>query len=106
MNTISPEITVGEIAALLPASARVLEQLGIDFCCGGGVAFDQACRQSNLDPAAVWEEIQQRTGAAEASCGPDWQSAPLDSLIDHILSTHHVYMKAQLPRLRACWPRS
>ena len=29
----------------------------------------------------------------------DWQAAPLSALIDHILTTHHAYMKAQLPRL-------
>jgi regulator of cell morphogenesis and NO signaling len=100
MNTLSPEITVGELAARMPASAQVFEQFGIDYCCGGGQAFDQACRTRGLDPAAVLEEIERQahpaTGAAPQ---PDWQTTSLDLLIDHIVGTHHVYMKTRLPRL-------
>jgi regulator of cell morphogenesis and NO signaling len=31
----------------------------------------------------------------------DWMQAPLSTLIDHILDTHHAYMKVQLPRVEA-----
>jgi len=97
MSTLTAEMTVGEIAAQAPGSVRVLERLGIDYCCGGGVAFDQACRERHLDPAAVRAEI-----AAAGQTTPeetDWQAAPVGSLIDHILSTHHVFTKRELPRL-------
>jgi regulator of cell morphogenesis and NO signaling len=50
-----------------------------------------------------------RTAAEPAGRSPDlandlandWPTAPLGSLIDHILTTHHAYMKSQLPRLSA-----
>jgi len=32
---------------------------------------------------------------------PDWMSAPLEELIDHIVGTHHVYLRQALPRLTA-----
>ncbi|MGA3018317.1 MAG: iron-sulfur cluster repair di-iron protein [Bryobacteraceae bacterium] len=100
MSMLSPQITVGELAARMPASAPVFEQFGIDYCCGGGQPFDQVCRTRGLDPAAVLAEIERR---ADPACGagpqPDWPSAPLNLLIDHIVGTHHVYMKTQLPRL-------
>jgi regulator of cell morphogenesis and NO signaling len=100
MTTLSPEITVGELAARMPASAQVFEQFGIDYCCGGGQAFDQVCRARGLDPAAVLEEIERQPHPAiTAAPQPDWQSTPLSLLIDHIAGTHHVYMKTQLPRL-------
>jgi len=100
MGMFSPEITVGELAARMPASARVLEQFGIDYCCGGSQAFEQVCRRRGLDPAAVLEEIERQADpAGGAPPPPDWQSTPLNLLIDHIVGTHHVYMKTQLPRL-------
>ena len=93
-------MTVGEIAARMPASVRVLEQLGIDFCCGGQAPFSEACQARSLDPAAVLEQIE-RSAAGATAAAPDWQSAPLASLIDHILNTHHAYLKSELPRLEA-----
>ena len=100
MSILSTEITVGELAARMPGCAQVFERFGIDYCCGGGQAFDQVCRTRGLDPAAVLEEIEgQAHPASTAAPQPDWQSTPLNLLIDHIASTHHVYMKTQLPRL-------
>src|ERR1039458_3051187 len=100
MSTLSSEITVGELAARMPASAQVFEQFGIDYCCGGWQAFNQACRTRGLDPAAVLEAIERQADPASgAAPQPDWQSAPLNLLIDHIAGTHHVYTKTQLPRL-------
>jgi len=32
---------------------------------------------------------------------PDWSSAPLEGLIDHIVGAHHVYLRQALPRLTA-----
>jgi regulator of cell morphogenesis and NO signaling len=102
MITISSEVTVGQVVAQLPQSALVFEQFGIDYCCGGGQALGQACASRGLDPAAVLEEIERRAGApTNQNAQPDWQSAPLNLLIDHIVGTHHVYMKTNLPRLEA-----
>jgi regulator of cell morphogenesis and NO signaling len=100
MTTLTPERTVGQIAAALPASVRVFEKHGIDFCCGGALPLTDACRRLGLDPALLLHEIDQ-AGQAPAPDATDWMTAPLPALMDHILDTHHVYMKAQLPRLEA-----
>jgi regulator of cell morphogenesis and NO signaling len=100
MTTFAPPLTVGEIAARFPGSVRVFEKHRIDFCCGGKVPLEEACGKRGLDPAALLEEIQAVT-AAPAADATDWQSADLGALMDHILTTHHAYMKAELPRLEA-----
>ena len=41
--------TVGSIVAQQPALSRVFEQAGIDYCCGGKIPLDQACRKKGLD---------------------------------------------------------
>jgi regulator of cell morphogenesis and NO signaling len=98
MTTFTPELTVGEIAAKLPGSVRVFEKYRIDFCCGGKTPLEDACAKSGLDTAAVLEEIE-NVAAGPAPDTTDWQNADLDRLIDHILETHHAYMKIELPRL-------
>jgi regulator of cell morphogenesis and NO signaling len=101
MIAINPEATVGEIAAGQPLSVRVFEQLGIDYCCGGQSALRGACRAKGLDPADVLLKIQTAAEPAHPAAHPteDWLAASLGSLTDHILATHHAYMKSQLPRL-------
>src|SRR5262245_14092195 len=99
MKTLTPHMTVAEIAAGRPASVKVFEQHRVDFCCGGKAPLEQACRTLGLDPAALIAEIEEsELPAWEAR---DWNAVPLCELIDHILSVHHRYLKTELPRLAA-----
>jgi len=99
MKTISPEVTVGEVAATQPASVRVFEAHGIDFCCGGKKPLNEACRERNIDPDLLMREIETAVdGGAEER---DWTKAEVNDLIDHIISAHHAYLKTELPRLEA-----
>ena len=100
MTTTTTGRTVGEIAAEFPASVRVFEKHGIDFCCGGKIPVTEACGRKGLDPAVLLAEIDQAV-QAPAEVPTDWLTAPLPALIDHILDTHHAYMKAQLPTVEA-----
>ncbi len=100
MTTSTTDRTVGQIAAEFPASVRIFEKHGIDFCCGGKLPVDRACAAKSLDPAVLMAEIEQAV-QAPAEDPTDWMNAPLSTLIDHILETHHAYMKVQLPRVEA-----
>lgn len=88
---------VGEIAAHSLAAVRVFEDHGIDYCCGGQRPLEQACREKGLDPAVILAELD--AARAEPSAGRDWTGAKLRDLIEHILRTHHDYLKRELPRL-------
>ena len=100
MTTSTIDRTVGQIAAESPAAVRVFEKYGIDFCCGGKIPVAEACCRKGLDAALLLAEIDQAI-QAPAEDQTDWLTAPLPALIDHILETHHVYMKTQLPRVEA-----
>jgi regulator of cell morphogenesis and NO signaling len=102
MNTLSAEMTVGEIAARHPGSVRVFEKHHIDFCCGGKLPIGQACQAQGLNASAVLEEIGEAL-AVPSGTAPEsaWESAPLNALIDHIIEAHHAYLKTELPRLGA-----
>jgi regulator of cell morphogenesis and NO signaling len=91
--------TVGEMVAERPTRARVFERLGIDYCCGGKQPLETACRQKGLDAALVAEELAAFEQSDQSPAEPGWINSRLTDLIDHILTTHHVYLKRELPRL-------
>ncbi len=97
--TTKPYPTVGEIVANYPASSRFFERLGIDYCCGGKRPLDEACAERNLDAETVLRMLD--VNPLEASFGHEknWSNATLTELCDHIETTHHAYLKNELPRL-------
>lgn len=95
-NHIEP--TVAELVTLNFSRARVFEQLGIDYCCGGNISLSEACRKQGLDPQAVQQRL------AEADQGPnrptlDPQHTSPDILAGYIESVYHVPLKYELVRL-------
>jgi regulator of cell morphogenesis and NO signaling len=89
--------TVGEVAAGSASAASILERHGIDYCCAGKRPFEDACRERGLSPASVAREIAAATTPQAQS--KEWSSASLRELIRHIISTHHEYLKVELPRI-------
>ncbi len=90
---------VGELVAQRPARARVFEELGIDYCCGGKRPLEEVCEEKGLDVARVADRLER--AEAPASDEVDWKGRSMSELADHIERTHHVYLKAELPRLGA-----
>ena len=95
--TVDTAKTVRELAVELPQATRVFEQLGIDYCCGGSRTLEQACAAARVPVSQVLESLA-GTGAA-SSAASDWTAASMSELIDHIVATHHAYVKSETPRL-------
>lgn len=95
---LSTETTVSRLVAERPSRARVFESLGIDYCCGGEKPLAEACAEAGVDAEAVLRDLERReTGVAEER--PDWMALGMGELVDHIVETHHDYLRAELPRL-------
>ena len=98
-SSFSEASTVGEIVIAQPLLARVFERVGIDFCCGGKKTLAAACAAKGLDPATV---VVMLDAAAQLSGPPpavDAARMSLTALVDHIETTHHAYLKQELPSL-------
>jgi len=94
--------TVRELAIEIPNATRTFEKLGIDYCCGGGKSLSDACMHAHLPVGDVLRALEQGgsfTPATEGSL-PDFTNGALGSLIEHIVTTHHVYVKQEIPRLQ------
>jgi regulator of cell morphogenesis and NO signaling len=90
--------TVREIALEQPSSIRVFEQYGIDYCCGGRKPLAEACAAKNVEVDAVIAALE-AAAAKPSHSDEDWARKPLASVVAHIVTTHHAYVKRELPRL-------
>jgi regulator of cell morphogenesis and NO signaling len=90
--------TVREIALEQPSSIRVFEHYGIDYCCGGRKPLAEACTATAVEVDEVIAALEAAAGTP-APLAKDWSQTAMESLIHHIVVTHHAYVKNELPRL-------
>jgi len=95
----NPDATVGAVAARVPAAKAAFERLGIDYCCGGNGKLRDELAGKNITSEELIEAIQQAESARSGGADRDWSTASVTELVDHILATHHDFMKRGLPRV-------
>lgn len=96
----TPNQTVREIALENPASVRVFEAFGIDYCCGGRKPLAEACAAKSLPIEKVLDALESASTTL-AGDAEDWNGRTLAALAAHIVDTHHAYVRKELPRLEA-----
>jgi len=98
--TPDPTRTVREIAIDNPATVRLFESLGIDYCCGGRRPLSEACELAHVP---VTEALRMLTeiGTATSSDEKAWGKVSFHDLVGHITTTHHSYVRQEGPRLEA-----
>jgi regulator of cell morphogenesis and NO signaling len=89
--------TVGGLVAERPCRARVFEEFGIDYCCGGRRTLREACERRGVRLDVVLRRLA--AADAERPNEVDWTGSPLGTLCDHIVETHHAFLKYELPRV-------
>ena len=96
-----PTKTVREYALEIPASTRIFEKLGIDYCCGGGKSLADACAQAGVALDEVLSSLI--TNATSEGNFPDdeWHTMSQAELITHIVEKHHAFTREELERLEA-----
>ena len=98
MNTVSADRTVGDLVTEQPGRAKVFEDLGIDYCCGGHRPLTEACAEKGIDPENVLAQLARVDAARRPDADADYGSMSLTALADHIVDTHHAYLRQALPR--------
>jgi len=94
-DLVARHATVGEIAASLPGATDVFRRFGLDFCCKGDVALDEAARRRGVDLAEVEGALSALDGVADRTAAP----AATPALIDHIFARYHETHRRELPEL-------
>ncbi len=98
MSQLDANSPVAQWVAEYPHTASLFDQLKIDYCCGGGIALQEACDRMQLNANTI---IAQLWAVPEPATTENWLQAPLADLCDHIEGTHHAYLREELPRLSA-----
>lgn len=91
---------VGAIVAEDYRRAHVMKHYGIEFCCGGGIALEEACKRQEVDLEKVMAAIAEvDQSVSDVPAGVNRWSNEL--LIHYIEDTHHRFVREAIPTLRA-----
>jgi regulator of cell morphogenesis and NO signaling len=95
------ETPVGAIVAERPGRAHVFERLGIDYCCHGATSLGEACAERSLDVKRVVAELAESDlrEMNETDGELNFDAMVAGELADHIVETHHAFLRSELPRL-------
>ena len=99
MHTLTTETTVRDVVAGDHRAATVFEKHGIDYCCGGARPIGAACREAGVAAETVLAELAGLAAAGAAD--QDYASWDPAALVDHIVSTHHAYVRNAIPTILA-----
>jgi regulator of cell morphogenesis and NO signaling len=90
---------VGQLLNERLGRARIFERLGIDGCRDGRKPLDRVCQEKGLDLNEVLQALETCDAGASTDDRDDWAGVPMGELADHIVTTHHDYLRRELPRL-------
>lgn len=90
------KITIGEFVAKDFRTAAIFSKYGIDFCCKGQRTIEEVCDKKNINEAHLLEELNSVMDSKNDS-GIDFNSWPLDLLVNYIEKTHHRYVEEKTP---------
>jgi regulator of cell morphogenesis and NO signaling len=94
------EMRVREIAAANAGAKRVLEDAGVEYCCGGEKPLRDACMNAGVSAEEILKRLQENSRQV-APGETNWTTAALCELTQHIVGKHHRYVREAVPRVRA-----
>lgn len=96
---ISVQSIIGELVAKDYRTASVFKKEEIDFCCNGNRTIQEACDDKDIQPDSLITQLHQAIQNS-ATGNIDFQSWPLDLLIDYIEKKHHRYVTDKILEIR------
>lgn len=99
MTSATADSTLADLVTDRPGRSRVFESLGLDYCCNGAQSLESACQKSGQDLDSVLAKLSAFDAETSGPEEPDFGNMGLGELIDHIVETHHAYMKEEMQPL-------
>ncbi len=95
--------TIKDLAVENPESTRVFEALGIDYCCGGKRPVEEACAHAGISVDELQARIEAviKDSASRNDRDKNWASRSISDLVNHVVTTHHAYVRNEIPRITA-----
>lgn len=93
------ETKVKDIALSNPDARQVLEEAGLDYCCGGGKSLHDACLHADVPAGEILNRLRENSKQVSTD-EANWIMAPLSDLTRHIRERHHRYVRDAILRVR------
>jgi len=90
--------TIGDFVSQDFRTAAIFSKYGIDFCCKGQRTIEEVCTKKDINEANLLNELNVVL-ATKNDSGIDFNSWPLDLLIDYIEKTHYSFVEEKTPIL-------
>ncbi len=91
--------SIREIVSNQSSAAAVLQRFDIDLCSRADESLKQACAGLQLSVDQVLEKLSDAAAMDNGAVPADLASYSLSRLIQHIVRTHHQYVRRELPSL-------
>jgi regulator of cell morphogenesis and NO signaling len=92
---------IGDIVSRFPKASEIFKSYNIDFCCGGDRPLSQAMEEQHLNQREILDKLEEKYDELRniELEEIDFRKLSMTELIDHIMNTHHVFVKTELPRI-------
>lgn len=96
---VAPDALLGDLVTADVRRAKVMEDFGLDYCCGGQQTLSDAALAADLDLDTVTKALS--LADAEPGTVPSAAaSSDLATLGHEIIDVHHAYLWEEMPRLQ------
>ena len=92
--------SVAQVVLEHPVCARVFRRHRIDFCCHGEQSVSAAAHARKLDITVLMDELEAAIQTRTAHAERDPRTLTTPQLITHIVTTHHAYLRENLPLIQ------
>jgi regulator of cell morphogenesis and NO signaling len=98
-SLIDPQSSVASIVLAHSETARLFQELRIDFCCKGEQSLSLACSSRKLPLDDVLTALSDTISARDAAAATEVPAHRLSKreLVEFIVGTHHAYLREILP---------
>lgn len=100
MTTLRPSQTVANLVLDHSECAPIFQRHRIDYCCRGEVSIEEAARERGLDLEVLMRELEQAISERRGVQPASMTELSTQALIEHIVDTHHAYLRKALPFVR------
>lgn len=89
---------LGDIVAKHPETRKVFEEFDLDYCCSGNDSIKNAIEGTQIDANILIKKLEEAINEPpEKEEEKIWINEPLKDIVNHILSTHHAFLRKELP---------
>ncbi|MEO7588238.1 MAG: iron-sulfur cluster repair di-iron protein [Arachnia sp.] len=96
--TVDVNMPLGDLVTADPRRSRILEGLGLDYCCNGHRSLAEAATAAGVDVAEAAAALELPGEAPSESSGVTRANA---DLAHDIVDSHHAYLWEEMPMLQA-----